>query len=147
MKVTNAEYNKMADKKAKGTTNVKNYLFAFLIGGLICTTGQFLNMLYLKAGLSDFEAKAAVPVTLITVSAILTGLGIYDKIAKYAGAGTIVPITGFANAAVSPAMEYKSEGHVLGIGAKMFLLVGPVLVFGICSAALYGLIVFLFKLS
>ena len=147
LKVTHEEYNKMASDKSKTVSKGRNMLFAFLVGGFICTIGQLLHDLYTKAGLNELEVKAAVPVTLIAASIVLTGLGIYDKIAKHAGAGTIVPITGFANAVVSPAMEFKSEGQILGVGAKMFIMAGPVLVFGISSAVIYGLVIFIFKLA
>ena len=119
---------------------------AFLIGGAICTLGQVLTTLFLSFELPEKTAKAFVSITLIALSAILTGLKVYDKIAKHGGAGTLVPITGFANAIVSPAMEFKSEGYVMGIGAKMFSIAGPVLVYGTCASIIYGLIIFLFKM-
>ena len=119
---------------------------AFLIGGLICLIGQALNALYTMAGLSEKEVKAAVPITLIVLTAILTGIGVFDKIAKHAGAGTVVPITGFANSIVSPAMEFQSEGHILGTGAKLFTIAGPVIAYGCSAAVVYGLIIYIFGL-
>ena len=146
MKTTPEEYNKAVSKKEKSPAKIKDFILSFCVGGLICTLGQLLGNLYKWGGLSEDKVKAAVPVTLIALSALFTGLGLYDKLARHAGAGTLVPITGFANAMVSPALEFKSEGQIMGIGAKMFVLAGPVLVFGVCSAAVYGLVLFVFKL-
>ena len=134
MSTTGKEYNEMTKKASPPSPRILDILKAFLIGGLICTLGQALNALYTMAGLSETEVKAAVPVTLIVLTAILTGLGVFDKIAKHAGAGTIVPITGFANSIVSPAMEFQAEGRILGTGAKLFTIAGPVIAYG-CSAA------------
>lgn len=120
--------------------------FAFLIGGLICTLGQGLAQLYMNAGLPELDARAAVSVTLVGLGALLTALKVYDNIAKFAGAGTLVPITGFSNAIVSPAIEFKTEGFVMGIGAKMFSIAGPVLVYGVSASILYGIVLFVFKL-
>ncbi len=120
---------------------------AFLVGGAICTLGEILATLYENAGLIKEEIATAVPVTLIALAAVATGLKIYDKLAARAGAGTLVPITGFANAVVSPAIEFKTEGHIMGIGAKMFSIVGPVLVFGITASFLYGLVLWIFRLT
>jgi len=116
---------------------------AFVIGGLICTIGQLFMMLYEHCGLVKTDASTAVSATMIFLGALLTGLKIYDNIAKFAGAGTLVPITGFANAIVSPALEFKSEGFVTGMAAKMFTVAGPVLVFGIIGSIVYGLILIL----
>lgn len=143
MKMTNQEYAKLADKKAPKSPLGKNILMAFLVGGAICTLGQVLGNLYQYWGLSEENAGTCVSVTLIFVGAMLTGFHIFDDIAKVAGAGTLVPITGFANAIVAPAMEFKSEGLVLGLSARMFTIAGPVLVFGISSSVLYGLILVL----
>lgn len=118
----------------------------FLCGGAICTLGQVLRNLYESLGLSGDDAGTAVSVTLIFLSALLTGLGLFDKLAKHAGAGTLVPITGFANAMVSPALEFKSEGYITGTAAKLFVVAGPVLVFGISASVIYGLICFFFGL-
>lgn len=144
MKVTNNEYSNMAKKASPDSPKLLNLLKAFCVGGLICVTGQLLKTFYGRFELSEKELAAAVTVTLIVLTAILTGIGIFDKIAKFAGAGTIVPITGFANAVVSPAMEFKAEGHILGTGVKIFTIAGPVIAYGCSSAALYGLIYYIF---
>jgi stage V sporulation protein AC len=136
----------MADKASPNSKIWKNMTFAFLIGGLICTLGQGLAQLYMNAGLPELDARAAVSVTLVGLGALLTALKVYDNIAKFAGAGTLVPITGFSNAIVSPAIEFKTEGFVMGIGAKMFSIAGPVLVYGVSASILYGIVLFVFKL-
>ncbi len=123
---------------------LKDCILAFVFGGSICCFGQLLKTLYTNAGLTEDEVKLAVPVTLIVITAILTATGTFAKIAKYAGAGTAVPITGFANSVVSPAVEFSAEGKILGTGAKMFNLAGPVIVYGCSAASLYGLIYYLF---
>lgn len=146
MKVTKQEYSKMTDKASPGTTVLKNSVMAFLFGGAICTIGQVLVVLYMQTGLDLKSARTAVSISLIGIAAILTALKVYDNIAKHAGAGTLVPITGFANSIVSPAMEFKSEGFIMGIGAKMFVIAGPVLVYGITASIVYGVILFIFKL-
>ncbi|ADL08020.1 stage V sporulation protein AC [Thermosediminibacter oceani] len=126
---------------------LQNIIMAFLVGGLICAIGQGILNLYVSLGLERTkEAAAATSVTLIFLGAFLTGLGIYDRIGKNAGAGSIVPITGFANSIVAPAMEFKREGYVFGVAAKMFVVAGPVLVYGITSSAIIGLIYYLLKL-
>lgn len=122
---------------------VKNCVKAFLIGGLICTIGQVIAELAVMGGMDLKDARLVCSITLILLSVILTGFNVYDNIAKHAGAGTIVPITGFANAVVSPAIEFKTEGLVLGLGAKMFTIAGPVLVYGITASVLYGIILFI----
>ncbi len=136
----------MAEKKSPSSPLVKNMSLAFLFGGAICTGGQWLLNFYKSLGLSQELASTGVSISLIFIAALLTGLKVYDNIAKYAGAGTLVPITGFANSIVSPAMEFKSEGHILGMGAKMFVIAGPVLVYGIVSSVLFGLILWIFRL-
>ncbi|MCI1981653.1 MAG: stage V sporulation protein AC [Oscillospiraceae bacterium] len=146
MTVTKKEYNKMAQKASPGTTYGKNMLMAFLFGGTICTLGQGILNLYLSWGIDQQAASAFVSITLIALSAILTALRVYDNLAKYGGAGTLVPITGFANSIVAPAMEFKSEGYVIGIGGKMFVIAGPVLVYGTAASILYGLILWFFHL-
>lgn len=146
MKITQKEYSNMTDKVSPNSKIFKNITLAFLFGGLICTIGQVCNTIYTNMGLNIKEARAAVSVTLVFLGAFLTALGIYDNIAKYAGAGSLVPITGIANSIVAPAIEFKSEGHIMGIGAKMFVISGPVLVFGINASILYGLIIWIFKL-
>ncbi|SHM50643.1 stage V sporulation protein AC [Caldanaerovirga acetigignens] len=125
---------------------LKNIVMAFLVGGLICLIGQLILNFYISLGLdSAKEAPSATSATLVFLGAFLTGLGVYDKIGKRAGAGSIVPITGFANSIVAPAMEFKSEGYVFGVAAKMFVVAGPVLVYGIASSALIGLIYYVVK--
>ncbi len=133
-------YAALAEKTAPSSTTLKNCLFAFLSGGGICLLGEGLLNLYLFWGLEEKTATITVTVTLVAISALLTALGIFDRIARYAGAGTLVPVTGFANAVVSPAMDNKSEGLVLGVGAKIFTVAGPVILFGIFSGAIYGVI-------
>lgn len=123
----------------------RNVLLAFIVGGIISLIGQGFITLFKLQGLNTLEAGAATSATLIFIAALLTGLGIYDNIVKYAGAGGIVPITGFANAMVAPAMEFRTEGFVMGVGARLFSVAGPVLVYGIVTAWIIGLIVFLVK--
>lgn len=124
---------------------VRNALAAFFVGGLICTIGQVFINLYINFGLAQKVASAATSATLVFIAAVLTGLGVYDEIGRFAGAGSIVPITGFANSMVAPAMEYKREGLVLGVGAKLFTIAGPVLVWGITAAWIVGLLHYLIK--
>lgn len=144
MDMSNKEYGQYVNAKSKPSPLWKNLVWAFVVGGLICTVGQGLLHLYQHLGLNETGAAAAVSVTLIFLSALFTGLGLFDKLAKHAGAGTLVPITGFANAVVSPALEFKSEGLVTGVGAKMFVIAGPVLVFGISASVVYGILLVLF---
>ena len=132
----------MTKEASPNTKSWRNIPLAFLIGGLICTLGQGLMEFYRSQGLPKDEASTWASVSLVFLSALLTGMKVYDNIAKFGGAGTLVPITGFANAVVSPAMEFKSEGFVLGLGAKMFIIAGPVIVYGITAAGVYGLILF-----
>ena len=140
MNMTNEEYSRLVDSHAKPSQLGKNMLWAFLVGGSICAAGEALSSLYQSWGLDREQAGTAVSVTLILASALLTGLGQFDKLAKHAGAGTLVPITGFANAMVSPALEFKSEGFITGTAAKLFVVAGPVLVYGISASAVYGVI-------
>ena len=146
MPITGKEYDKMAQKASPPSRTALNCLKAFLIGGLICAIGEGFYQLYLYAGLDDKQARSAVTVTLIALTAILTAIGVFDKIARHAGAGTIVPITGFANSVVSPALEFQSEGRIMGTGVQMFTIAGPVIVYGTAAAVLYGLIIYLFQL-
>ena len=146
MSISKDEYSKMADKASPNSPIILNCVKAFLIGGLICTFAQLLNMIFQNAGLNEIEVKIATPSIIIIITAILTGIGIFDKIARHAGAGTVVPITGFANSVVSPALEFKHEGMVLGTAAQMFSIAGPVIVYGVGSSVLYGLIIYIFKL-
>ena len=143
MQMSNAEYSRLVDRMAPKSKLWKDLFNAFWTGGLICTLGQLLMNGFTAAGLDKQTAGSAVSICLVFLSAVLTGLAVYDDIAKLAGAGTLVPITGFANAVVSAAIEFKAEGRVLGTGAKMFTIAGPVLVFGTCASAIYGLIYWL----
>ncbi len=140
LNMTNQDYGDLVNSRSKPSPMWKDLLWAFLVGGAICTAGQGLSALYQSWGLDKEKAGTAVSVTLILAAAVLTGLGVFDDLAKRAGAGTLVPITGFANAMVSPALEFKSEGLVTGTAAKLFVVAGPVLVFGISASAIYGLI-------
>ncbi len=123
----------------------KNLLTAYLVGGLICVIGQGFRALYESLALSEEQVAMAVSSTMVFLGALFTALSIYDKLARFAGAGTLVPITGFANAVVSPAMEFKSEGFVLGVGAKIFTIAGPVIVFGVIASVLYGILLVIFR--
>lgn len=140
MKMSNEEYNRYVESKAKPSSIWKNMVWAFCVGGAICTLGQALSELYRYLGATKEDAGTWVSITLVFVAALLTGLGVFDDIAKHAGAGTLVPITGFSNAMASPALEFKSEGLVLGTGAKLFTVAGPVLVYGISASVVYGII-------
>jgi stage V sporulation protein AC len=137
---TNEEYKKYADKHAKPSPIILNCIKAFIVGGIICCIGQLLFLLYQAAGMNELNARSLVSVTLIFIAVFLTGLHVFDDIAKFGGAGTLVPITGFANAVVSPAIEFKSEGFVLGVGANMFKIAGPVIVYGTIASVVYGVI-------
>lgn len=143
MKPTQNEYSNMVKKASPPTKSYFTIPTAFLVGGAICALGQGLMMWYESLGMEKDAASAMVSITLVGLSALLTGLNVYDNIAKYAGAGTLVPITGFANAVVSPALEFKSEGLIMGVGAKMFLIAGPVIVYGTVASVLYGIIYYL----
>ena len=143
MDMTNQEYSRYVEQKAKPSPIWKNLTWAFCTGGLICTGGQALLNLYRGCGLSEGDAGTAVSVTIIFLAALFTGLGWFDRLAKHAGAGTLVPITGFANAVVSPAIEFKSEKIVTGTCAKMFTIAGPVLVCGLSASVVYGLIYYI----
>lgn len=144
--ISKQEYAEMTKQASPNSPVLKNCIFAFFVGGIICVIGQILVNLYQMTGLDLQNARTAVSITLIGIGAALTAIGIYDKIAKYAGAGSLVPITGFSNAVVSPAIEFKAEGFVVGVGAKIFTIAGPVLVYGISASILYGVIAFIFKL-
>lgn len=146
MFLSSDEYKKMGEKAVPKTKSIRNLAGAFLIGGGFCVLGQFLLNFYLNMGLSTPFASTACSITLIGISAVLTGFGIYDKIAKFGGGGTLVPITGFANAVVSPAMEFKSEGFVLGLGVKIFSIAGPVIVYGVLASVVYGFVLWILKI-
>jgi stage V sporulation protein AC len=138
------EKKELIKKHSPGSTILKNSLLAFIFGGAICLIGELILDLYINMGADEKSASTLVTVTLILITALLTGLGIFDKIAKHAGAGTLVPVTGFANSVVSEAMDAKNEGYVLGVGAKIFTVAGPVILFGILSGVVYGVIYFLY---
>ena len=140
MEMTEKEYGKLVKDLAPKSPIVKDCIFAFLIGGAICTLGQVFINLYSMLDLDETQASTAASMTLVALSALLTGLSLYDNIAKYAGAGTLVPITGFANAIAAPAIEFKTEGFILGVGAKMFTIAGPVIVYGTVASVVYGVI-------
>ncbi len=138
------DYKSYAEKKSPNSPLGVNMLKAFLIGGLICTLGEGVRQFYTSRGLTLDEVAAATAITMVFLGVFLTAIGVYDSIAKHAGAGTLVPITGFANAVSSPAIEYKSEGLVLGVGAKMFIIAGPVIVYGTIASVIAGLIYYFF---
>lgn len=144
--MSNAEYGKLVDRLSPKSKCIKDCLNAFWVGGLICTLGQLLQNGYSALGLNEKLSGTAVSVTLVLLSAILTGFAVYDDIAKLAGAGTLVPITGFANSVVAPAIEFQTEGIVTGTCAKMFIIAGPVLVYGTAAGVIYGLIYWVYKL-
>ncbi|MBE7011080.1 MAG: stage V sporulation protein AC [Ruminococcaceae bacterium] len=141
------EYSDYVERKSQKSPIVRDTISAFIVGGLLCCIGQFFLNLYTKnLGLDEEISKSAVSVTMIFLGSFFTGLDLYKKIAKYAGAGTIVPITGFANSIVSPAMEFRREGMILGLAAKMFVIAGPVLVYGISTSVFIGIIYYIIKL-
>ena len=137
--MTEKQYERMVGDLAPKSPIWKDCLNAFWIGDLICVLGQLAMNGYTALGLDKENAGTATAMTLVTLSALLTGLSLYDNIAKYAGAGTLVPITGFANAIAAPAVEFKTEGFILGVGAKMFTIAGPVIVYGVSASVVYGL--------
>jgi len=143
--LTKQEYQKYVDKKSPNSKLFRNIFRAFVVGGLICTIGQFFFNIYKSRGLDADAATSLTVMTMIFLGALFTGLNIYDELGRYAGAGSIVPITGFANSIVSPAMEYKSEGYILGVGSKMFLIAGPVIVYGVSVSVVAGFIHYLLK--
>ena len=146
MNIEKKAYKKYADAHAPSSPTVKNCIFAFFVGGFICTVGQFLLYLFRDvANIAQKEAGALTSITLIFIAVLLSGLGLFEKIAKRAGGGTLVPITGFANSVVSPAIDAKAEGLVLGVGAKIFIIAGPVLLYGTLAGAVYGVVYWLVK--
>ncbi len=146
MRPSDKEYKKMAQKASPPSPKIKDFIMAYLVGGLICVLGQLFMELYGMLDLPEKAVKMAVPVTLIFIAALLTGIKKFNNIAKLAGAGTLVPITGFANAVVSPAIEFKNEGQVLGVGAKMFSIAGPVIVYGTLASVIYGIMYWVMQL-
>ena len=140
------EYAKLVKKKSPASSYFKDTLWAFFAGGVVCALGQGLVNLYLTLGVSEKDSKTLCSVSLIALGVLLTVFGVYDKIAKHAGAGTLVPITGFANSIAAPAIEFKTEGFILGVGAKMFTIAGPVIVYGTLASVVYGFIYWLWTL-
>ena len=138
--MTERKYQELVKEMSPRSPLWRDCLWAFVIGGLICTLGQVFLWCYGKLGLEKQDASTAASMTLVALSALLTGLSLYDNIAKHAGAGTLVPITGFANSISAPAVEFKTEGFILGVGAKMFTIAGPVIVYGVSASVVYGLI-------
>lgn len=143
MDMSNKDYDKFVQKRAEKSPIVKNCLFAFVIGGAICVLGQAIMDGFTALGLEKTDAGTATSVSLVALSALLTGLNLYNKLGRFGGAGTLVPITGFANAVVSPAMDFKTEGFITGMAAKMFTVAGPVIVFGVTASVVYGVILML----
>lgn len=143
--MNNEQYKQLVHTLTPKSPLLKDCTKAFIFGGSICCFGELLKTLYSMTSLNEDEVKLAVSTTLIVITAVLTGAGVFDNIAKHAGAGTAIPITGFANSVVSPAVEFSLEGKILGTGAKMFNLAGPVIVYGCSAASLYGLIYWIMK--
>ena len=146
MYMTERDYGKLVNNLCPQSPMGKDCIWAFCIGGLICTVGQVFLNLYTNLGLDKEIAGTATSMTLVAISALLTGLSLYDNIAKYAGAGTLVPITGFANSVAAPAVEFKTEGFILGVGAKMFTIAGPVIVYGVSASVVYGFVYWLMQM-
>ena len=141
--MTQKEYGKMVKDMAPKSPIVKDCVFAFLIGGGICALGQLFINFYSNFGLDQMKSSTAASMTLVALSALLTGLSLYDNLAKHAGAGTLVPITGFANSIAAPAVEFKTENWINGVGSKMFIIAGPVIVYGVAASVVYGFIYWL----
>ena len=146
MEITPKEYQDYVAKKAKKSPIVKDTLLAFFIGGTICTLGQGIQALWTAAGLDKESAGTATSVSLVFLSVLLTGLNLYSKIGRFGGAGTLVPITGFANAVSAPAIDFKAEGIVTGMAAKMFVVAGPVIVFGTVASVVYGVVLWVLEM-
>lgn len=144
--ISSKEYNKIVTKNSPKSKLFVNCIKAFLIGGAICTIGQGFTDLYAMLGAAEKDSKTLCSVTLIFIGIFLTAIGVYDKIAKHGGAGTLVPITGFANAVSSPAIEFKSEGYIAGLGAKLFIIAGPVIVYGVSASIIYGFVLWILSL-
>ncbi|MCI9449590.1 MAG: stage V sporulation protein AC [Clostridiales bacterium] len=140
MNTSEQTYKKYADARAVKSPILKNCIWAFCSGGFICTIGHLLKMLYMNFGISEDNSAMTASVSLVFIAILLTGIGVFDNIAKHTGAGTLVPITGFANAVASCAIDTKSEGYILGVGAKIFTVAGPVILYGISSGVIYGII-------
>lgn len=145
LNISNTEYDDLISKKAQKSPIAKNIFFAFVVGGLICMLGQFIFNQMLNLGMEKDNANTIVCICLIFIGAFLTAVNLYSRIGKVAGAGSTIPITGFSNSVVSPAIEFKSEGYILGIGANMFKVAGPVLVYGITTSVILGLVYYIFN--
>ena len=144
--MTEKQYDQLVKELSPRSPAWKDCLWAFFVGGGICALGQFFINWYTSFGLETQDASGAASMTLVAIAALLTGIGIFDDIAKHAGAGTLVPITGFANAIAAPAVEFQTEGFILGVGAKMFTIAGPVIVYGVSASVVYGLIYWIYKM-
>ena len=142
---TQKKYQEYVDKKSPNSPILKNCFNAFWVGGLICTFGQIISLICKARGFDEATSGTIVSIILISISAFLTSLNLFNKIGKFAGAGSLVPITGFANSIVAPSIEFKSEGYVMGVGSKMFTIAGPVLVFGICTSIIVGIVYLIFN--
>ena len=142
--MTEKEYGKLVQRISPNSPMWKVCIWAFVVGGLICTLGQLIMNGYLALGMVKDNASTATAMTLVALSALFTGLSLYDNLAKHAGAGTLVPITGFANSVAAPAVEFKTEGFILGVGAKIFTIAGPVIVYGVAASVAYGLIYWIY---
>ena len=143
---TPSSYKERIKRHSPPSPYLKNSLFAFISGGMVCLFGELLATLFIKLGIENEDSYLLVTVSLIFIASLLTGLGIFDKIARFAGAGTLVPVTGFANAVVSPALDTRCEGYILGVGAKIFTVAGPVILYSILSGTFYGVIYYLVTL-
>ena len=143
---TQKKYQEYVDKKSPNSPILKNCFNAFWVGGLICTFGQIISLICKARGFDEATSGTIVSIILIAISAFLTSLNLFNKIGKFAGAGSLVPITGFANSIVAPSIEFKSEGYVMGVGSKMFTIAGPVLVFGICTSIIVGIVYLIFNI-
>lgn len=144
-KISKHEYQKMVEKEAPGSHIIRNIFTAFITGGAICAVGQIVMLIFEQFGADKETIASSTSIIMIFIGAFLTGINIYDNIGKFGGAGASIPITGFSNSIVSPAMEFKKEGYVMGVGAKMFLIAGPVLVYGIFASVVAGLVYFIWK--
>ncbi len=144
--MTKQEFKEYVENKTEKSPIIKNIILAFIVGGIICLIGQVITNCLISKNFEEKDAKTISTIALIFIGAFLTAINLYSKLGKYAGAGSVVPITGFSNSIVAPAIEYKSEGYVLGLGANMFKVAGPVLVYGIFSSFIYGIIYYVFKM-
>ncbi len=144
--MTNKQYNKYVEKRAERSPCLLNCIKAFITGGIICLIGEFAKNAYIHFGANEENALIFASLTIILLSGLLTGIGVFDKIAKFGGGGALVPISGFANSVASPAIEAKTEGYITGVAAKMFTIAGPVIVYGTVASIIYGFIYFIFNM-